>query len=99
MAYTERGSIEPLSAGQAVEVRGTGNSMTPLLTSGQIVTVDPLGPNDELRKGDIVIAKVRGRVYMHLVRGLRGDQIQIGNNHGHINGWTPRAHVYGRVRR
>lgn len=99
MPYTERGSLEPLSAGETVEVRGIGNSMLPLLSSGQIVTVDPLGPGDELRRGDIVIAKVRGRVYMHLVRAIRGDQVQIASNRGNVNGWTPRTQVYGRVRR
>lgn len=99
MAYTERSAIEPLRAGRSVEVRGIGNSMTPLLTSGQIVTVDPLGPDEELHKGDIVIAKVRGHVYLHLVRAIRGEQVQISNNRGHINGWTPRNHVFGRVRR
>lgn len=99
MAYTERGAIEPLSRGETVEVRGIGNSMTPLLVSGQIVTVVPLTADEPLRKGDIVIAKVRGRVYLHLVKAVRGDQVLIGNNHGRTNGWTPRSQVYGRAER
>jgi phage repressor protein C with HTH and peptisase S24 domain len=98
MAYSERGAVEPLSRGETVEVRGIGNSMTPILRSGEVVTVDPLGPDDELKRGDIVIARVHGRIYLHLVRAVRGGEVQIGNNHSHVNGWTPRASVYGRMR-
>ena len=98
MPYSERGALEPLARGVTVQVRGVGNSMTPILRSGEVVTVEPLKPTDELRRGDIVIAKVHGRVYLHLVHGLRGAEVQIGNNHGHINGWTPREQVYGRLR-
>ena len=96
MPYTERGAIEPLRAGETVQVRGRGNSMTPLIVSGEVLTIEPLKSEDVLRRGDVVLAKVKGRVYIHLVHGLRADQVQIGNNHGHINGWTPRQHIYGR---
>ena len=99
IAYTERGSIEPLKAGRTVEVRGAGNSMTPLIENGETVLVEPVNDKTVLQKGDVVIAKVRGRVYLHLIRAIRSDQIQIGTNHGHVNGWTPRAHIYGRLRR
>ena len=98
MAYSERGAVEPLLRGEAVEVRGIGNSMTPILRSGEVVTVDPLTPTDELKRGDIVITRVHGRIYLHLVKAVRGEEVQIGNNHGHVNGWTPRASVYGRMR-
>jgi phage repressor protein C with HTH and peptisase S24 domain len=96
--YTERGSVEPLLRGETVEVRGIGNSMTPILKSGEISTVEPLKSTDQLNKGDIVIAKVKGRVYMHLVKGIKGDQVLIGNNHGHNNGWTSRSNIFGRAK-
>jgi phage repressor protein C with HTH and peptisase S24 domain len=99
MAYTEHGAVAPLKDGRTVEVRGTGNSMTPLISSGQVVLIEPLKADASLNRGDIVLAKVRGRVYLHLVRALRGDQVQIANNHGHVNGWTPRAQIYGRLKR
>jgi phage repressor protein C with HTH and peptisase S24 domain len=98
MAYSERGAIEPLSRGETVEVRGIGNSMTPILRSGEVVIVEPLAPGAELSRGDVVIARVHGRVYLHLVRAIRGSEVQIGNNHGHVNGWTPRAQIFGRMR-
>jgi len=36
--------------------------------------------------------------YLHLITALEKDSVQIGNNHGRINGWTPQSNVYGRVR-
>jgi hypothetical protein len=52
-----------------------------------------------LRRGDIVLVKVKGTVYLHQITALEKDRVQIGNNHGRINGWTPRANVYGRAAR
>lgn len=68
--------------------------MTPLLTSGQIIRIRPLDEG-EPRKGDVVIAKVNGRVYCHRVTGIKGSLYQISNNHGHVNGWTSRDNIYG----
>lgn len=38
-------------------------------------------------KGDAVLCKVRGNVYVHLVKAVRGREYLIGNNVGGINGW------------
>jgi hypothetical protein len=67
--------------------------MTPRISSGQLCTVEPV--KNPLKKGDIVLAKVRGTPYLHLVTAVRIDQVQISNNHGHVNGWTGFQHVYG----
>lgn len=67
--------------------------MAPKINSGDLITVSPeLG---ELRKGDIVLCKVSGRYYVHLIKAVRKGQYQIGNNRGGINGWTSR--IYGKV--
>lgn len=68
--------------------------MTPLLKSGQVVIVSPVSLED-VKKGDIVLSKVRGNIYLHKVTGVKSGLVQISNNHGHINGWTNK--VYGRV--
>ena len=40
--------------------------------------------------------KVHGNHYTHLVKAKDEKRgVQIGNNHGHINGWT--KNVYGKV--
>lgn len=98
MAYTEKGAVEPLLKGETIEVRGVGNSMTPKLKSGDIVTVEPITPETELKKGDVVLVKVNGRVYLHLIKAFTAEEVLIGNNHGHVNGWTKKENVYGKVR-
>lgn len=87
-----------LQAGETVQFRPVGNSMTPRILSRQLVTVEPLPKEAELEKGDVVLAKVNGKVYLHLVSAIGQDgRVQISNNHGHVNGWTTRDKVYGRL--
>ncbi|MCA8913340.1 MAG: hypothetical protein KDB82_16700 [Planctomycetes bacterium] len=57
------------------------------IKSGQLVTVEPLDGRTPT-VGEAVLCKVRGCVYVHLVKGVRGDEFLIGNNIGGINGWT-----------
>lgn len=98
--YNERTAIGPLTEGKSVLVKGIGNSMTPRLVSGQIVRVDPITPDMIISKGDIVLAKVYKNVYLHKVTAVQQGKTllycQIGNNHGHINGWT--KFIYGKAR-
>ncbi len=88
--------IAKLQAGETVENREGGNSMVPLIYSNQPVTISPVDP-DKLEKGDIVYVKVRGNVYTHKVLAVRGNEVQIGNNKGGVNGWTGKHNVYGIV--
>ncbi len=70
--------------------------MTPRIKSKQRIVLAPLG--DKLVEvGEIVLAKVKGRYYIHLVTVVdRGrGRYQISNNHGHINGWSHT--IFGRV--
>jgi len=62
--------------------------------SGSLVTLDPVEILD-LDVGDIVLCRVKGNVYLHLVKAKQGGRVQIGNNRGRINGWT--RTVYGRA--
>ena len=59
-----------------------------------MVTVEPLG-NKVLQKGDIVLCKVNGSQYLHLIKAIQGDRYQIGNNIGRINGWIGIGSIYG----
>nr|BFE56986.1 hypothetical protein GCM10020063_015120 [Dactylosporangium thailandense] len=85
-----------VAAGATVRFRPTGNSMTPLIRSRALVTVAPVHPA-AVERGDIVLAKVSGTVYVHLICAVdhAGGRVQISNNHGHVNGWTSHARVYG----
>lgn len=68
--------------------------MTGRVEDGELVTVEPAGVAD-VDVGDVVLCKVKGRPYLHLVKSKDGDRVLIGNNHGRINGWTRR--VYGKL--
>jgi hypothetical protein len=56
------------SGGAVVESRPSGSSMVPLIRGRQLVTVAPVDPA-KVEVGDIVLARVAGRVYLHLVPG------------------------------
>jgi hypothetical protein len=88
--------IETLQRGEPVKFRPRGNSMSGRIESGQMVTVAPVGSR-VLKAGDIVLCKVNGIQYLHLVKAISGDRIQIGNNKGRINGWTSRRNIFGIV--
>lgn len=88
--------VQKLLEGNAIQFRPRGHSMRPKILSGQLVTIEPAGAR-ELEVGQIVYAKVSGALYVHLIKALNGDRVLIGNNHGRLNGWTPRRKVYGIV--
>lgn len=85
-----------VAAGATVQLRPSGSSMVPLVRSRQLVTVSPVDPA-KVEVGDIVLAKVAGTVYLHLVSAVdaAGARVQISNNRGRVNGWTGHAKVYG----
>jgi hypothetical protein len=56
------------------------------IESGHLCTVVPVDCST-LTLGDIVLCKVRGAEYLHLVKAISGERFQIGNNRGEINGW------------
>jgi hypothetical protein len=63
---------------------------------GQLCTVEPVD-HATLVTGDIVLCKVRGSEYLHLVKAIQGTRYQIGNNKGHINGWIGPNSIFGKL--
>ena len=86
--------IARLQRGETVQFRPRGHSMRGKVESGQLCTVVPTPA--ALQVGDIVLCKVNGRQYLHLVKAVQGDRYQIGNNRGHVNGWVSRSCIYGK---
>ena len=86
--------IEKLKNDQTVSFRPRGNSMKGRIDSGQLCTVEPVG-EIALKKGDIVLCKVNGREYLHLIKAIQGNRYQIGNNRGRINGWITANSIFG----
>ncbi|MFJ6138349.1 S26 family signal peptidase [Kitasatospora sp. NPDC092286] len=70
--------------------------MVPLIRSRQQVVVAPVDAS-KLEVGDIVLARVAGAVYLHLVSAVdpARRRVQISNNRGRVNGWTGQARVFG----
>lgn len=94
-------AIAALGRGEPCQVTPHGNSMRPLVESGATVTLAPYGAGEEPAEDDIVLVKVKGTIYLHLVKALRGRadsrQYQIGNNRGGVNGWVSRRAIYGKA--
>jgi hypothetical protein len=86
--------IQCLKDGKTITIQPKGNSMLPLVKSGEKNLVIPIKIEDT-QVGDIVLCKVKGKEYFHLVAKVdikRGCLIT--NAKGHENGWT--RQVYGK---
>ena len=88
-------TIEKLKKGETVQIRPRGNSMKGKIESGNLVTIEP-APTD-LKKGDVVLCRVKGRDYLHLVTAVSGNRYLIGNNRGGTNGWVGKKSIFGRA--
>jgi hypothetical protein len=87
--------VEKLEKGESFITSEKGNSMVPLIKSGQKHKLEP-ATWENVEVGDIVYCKVKGNFYTHLVKAKNDKKgCQIGNNKGHINGWT--KSVFGKV--
>lgn len=87
--------IQKLKNGETVSFRPRGSSMKGKIESGQLCTVEPIQDFATLQKDDIVLCKVNGREYIHLIKAVQGSRFQIGNNRGLINGWIGTNSIYG----
>ena len=85
-----------LREGETVQFRPRGNSMVGKIESGQLCTVEPIENPDTLAVGEIVLCKVNGRQYIHLIKAIQGKRFQIGNNRGRINGWISANSLFGK---
>jgi len=89
-------AIQALKQGQTITITPKGSSMEPKIKSGGKVTLIPCDPKT-LDRGDIVLVRVNGKDYLHLIKGIKKGQVLIGNNKGHINGWASIENVFGKV--
>lgn len=92
-----RAIYEKLKDGKPVTVMASGTSMIPYIRPHDLITIHPANPK-ELEVGDIVLAKVRGRFYLHRLGALSASGMcRIENAEGHVNGWCSRTQVFGVV--
>ncbi len=79
-----------------MQFRPRGNSMVGRIESGQLCTVAPIGHRAPILN-EVVLCRVRGAQYLHLVKAIQGERFQIGNNRGRINGWITARQIFGRL--
>ena len=91
-------AIKQLCAGNDVTVKPRGGSMKGRVDSGSTVVVSPIDPS-EYRVGDVVLCRVKGNEYLHLIRAIQpGPRFQIGNNiGGNPNGWIGSNSMFGKA--
>ncbi len=90
-------AIEKLQNGETVKIRPSGHSMRGRVKHKDIVTLAPCDP-DDLEVGDVVLVRVRGNVFLHLIKSIDNKKrFLIGNNRGKINGWVGRSAIYGKM--
>lgn len=80
-------AIKSLSNNEIVTIKPRGNSMLPYIKSGDRVVISP--DTGSIKKGDIVLATVKGRDYLHFVKRIDDNgRYMIANAKGRENGWT-----------
>lgn len=88
--------VARLQAGETVAFKApNGNSMRPRIDPGDPCVVEPV--RGEVAVGEVVVCRVKGNHYLHLVKARKGDRYQIGNNRNGINGWVGIEAIYGRL--
>lgn len=87
---------EKLARGETAQVRPRGHSMKGRVNDGALVTLEPVDP-DTLRPDDIVLVRVHGTDYLHLVKAIDRGRFLIGNNRGGTNGWVGRHAIFGKA--
>jgi len=86
--------IEELETKGTGSMRCFGNSMTPIITSGSLLTFEK---KSEYEVEDIVFCKCRSRIIEahKIIQKDKKRGYLIANNKGGINGWTRK--IYGHV--
>lgn len=93
--------VAQLQQGKTVQFRPRGSSMRGKVASGALVTCVPVRHPETLGVGDIVLCKVEGKYYLHLIgavdeaRANGSRRFKIVNALGHVNGWTSARNIFG----
>ncbi|HZS44674.1 MAG TPA: S24 family peptidase [Blastocatellia bacterium] len=87
---------EALARGETTQIRPRGHSMKGKVNDGDLVTLEPCD-TETLQVGDIVLVRVHGTDYLHLIKAINKDRFLIGNNRGEVNGWVGHNCIYGKA--
>ncbi len=87
--------IAQLCKGNTVAFRPRDPSMVGRIPAGQKCTIAPVDPA-ALEIGDIVLCRVKGAEFLHVVKGIDGDLFQIADCKGGVKGWSTGDDIFGR---
>ena len=94
-----------LQSGRSVQYRSTGNSLTPVVWSGDVTMWEPVKDHSKLVVGDIVFCAVQpgDRYFGHAIHNIETKSGEtwwwIGNlkTPPNINGWCGKEHIFGQL--
>ena len=96
MGWADR-HIEMLLDELPTTFRPRGNSMAGIIKSGQECTLEPTKWH-QLKVNDVVLCKVAGNQYLHLIGAISHDtRYRIENASGRVNGWIGENRIYGKL--
>ncbi|RUM32401.1 MAG: hypothetical protein DSY42_01150 [Aquifex sp.] len=100
MPVSLKKAYEILEREEKVIAIAKGNSMKDYVPNNSIVKIRKFLPEkDTIRKGTIVLCKVKGKVYLHLVGAVKSygkrKLYRIENARGKVNGWIPEKNIRG----
>lgn len=92
-------AVEELKNGNTIARFEYGDSMSPILSSGEYCVVEPIRNIEDVKQGDAVLCNVNGYLMTHMVimvsTSAADDEpyFLIGDTHMNIYGWT--KEIYG----
>ena len=91
-----KAAIEALLRGEQSTLLYHGDAMQGRIDDGAEVTLAPVEPG-ELKVGDVVLARVKGEDYLHLITAIDRSTFFVGDNVGGIGGWIEKDALHGVV--
>ena len=94
-----------LKSGRSAQFRSSGNSLWPMVKSGDVTIYEPVVDHSLLKVGEVVFCRVQtsNYFYAHMIHnigtwdGVTYWDIGNANNPPHINGWCYAEHIFGRL--
>lgn len=86
-------ALEQLRLGKKIARFEYGDSLSPILNSGEYAILTPINDYDDIKIGDVVFCLVNGILMTHMIwliseSNYQQKQFLIGSSSGQLYGWT-----------
>ena len=86
--------VEALENNEAVTRFEFGDSLSPIVFSGEYLILKPIKSNDEISEGDIVFCQLEDGILMtHMVLIKANEKFLISSTNGMIFGWSRKIYA------